>query len=139
IVGGSSDADVAANAALDARLLLAHTLGWPTAKLLAERSAAVDDREAAGAISLARRRARGYPVAYILGYKEFFGRDFLVDERVLIPRPETEILVEWVLETIADAAKSSDMERRPKATPRDSLPFRIHDVCTGSGCIPLTL
>ena len=67
-----------------------------------------------------RRRATGEPLQYIRGKTEFFGRTFLVDDRVLIPRPETEILVETAIKTIDRGA-------------------RVVDVGTGSGCIAVTL
>ena len=73
---------------------------------------------------LVERRIAGEPLAYILGYKEFYGRDFDVDENVLIPRPETEALVDVVLEQIH---KKSDRK------------WQIIDVGTGSGCIATTL
>lgn len=69
-----------------------------------------------------KRRLRGEPLQYIMGETEFYGVPLLVDERVLIPRPETELLVEWALETIA-----------PLKTPR------ILDVGTGSGAIAVAL
>lgn len=69
------------------------------------------------------QRQRGLPLAYILGHKEFFGRDFIVTKHTLVPRPETEILVEEVLKKIISSANDC----------------AILDVGTGSGCIALTL
>ena len=66
------------------------------------------------------RREGGEPVAYILGHKEFLGRDFIVTPAVLTPRPETELLVEWAVNWLAD---------RPNA--------RVVDVGTGSGAIAI--
>ena len=65
-----------------------------------------------------KRRAAGEPLAYILGYKDFYGREFIVDNSVLIPRPETEELIDLVL---------------------DLKPQKVLDVGTGSGCIATTL
>lgn len=70
---------------------------------------------------MAERRAAGEPLAYILGFREFYGRDFVVTPAVLIPRPETENLIEL--------AKGLDLPRRP----------RFIEVGTGSGCIAITL
>lgn len=94
-------------------------LGDRTAPLVAdpEREIAVGEQEAA---ALARRLAAGEPVQYLLGETDFFGRRFRVDRRVLIPRPETEELVDWV--------------RRAEPSAR-----RLLDVGTGSGCIAATL
>ncbi|MFN2451443.1 MAG: peptide chain release factor N(5)-glutamine methyltransferase, partial [Candidatus Dormibacteria bacterium] len=75
---------------------------------------------------LLRRRARGEPVAYLTGVREFYGRDFLVDRAVLIPRPDTEVLVEQV---IAWARGRADAGQR----------LRVADLGTGSGCIAVTL
>ncbi len=69
---------------------------------------------------------RGVPVQYVLGFAWFYGLKFKVNNSVLIPRPETEELVEWVLETI-NALKNRDN------------PLKIIDIGTGSGCIPITL
>lgn len=74
-------------------------------------------------ISFLKKRINNYPVAYILGYKEFFGNKFLVNEDVLVPRPETELMVE---ETI-------------KYVNQDTKPKTIIDVGTGSGCIIISL
>ena len=73
-------------------------------------------------ISAAEKRAEGYPLQYILGQWEFFGRQFKVGEGVLIPRPDTEVLVEEVLKRLSKSEKHS-----------------IIDLCSGSGCIAVTL
>ncbi|MFW6338434.1 MAG: peptide chain release factor N(5)-glutamine methyltransferase [Alkalispirochaetaceae bacterium] len=75
------------------------------------------------------RRTRGTPVAYILGRKEFYGRTFLTDPRALIPRPDTELLVDRALQII----------KREIGTSARCEPYRVHDCCTGTGCIPITL
>jgi release factor glutamine methyltransferase len=76
--------------------------------------------------TLVERRVRGEPIAYITGHKEFYGLDFLVDKRVLIPRPETELLVEAALDA---CRKMFDAGRTPI----------VADIGTGSGAIPVTL
>jgi release factor glutamine methyltransferase len=110
-----------ATAALDADVLLAHVLGVGKEALFAhpERalSAAEDERYAA----LVERRSRGEPVAYLRGFKEFYGLRFRVDARVLIPRPETEVLVDAALELIGGRAVT------------------VVDVGTGSGAIAVAI
>lgn len=76
-------------------------------------------------------RLQGIPVSYIRGKKEFYGQEFLVDRRVLVPRPETELLVDLVLNHL-----STKKERDPG---RNGSPLRIHDACTGSGAIAISL
>jgi len=108
---------------LDAVLLLCHTLAVPKERLFADLREAMPE----GALPTLRadidRRIAGVPVSYIRGMKEFYGREFLVDSRVLVPRPDTEILVDAALGLV------------------DSNPNvrRVHDVCTGSGCVAITL
>src|SRR5215207_3920615 len=97
---------------LDAEVLLADATGWDRAKLAAEPDAPVDARAARRFGEMVRRRLRREPVAYILGRKGFRHLDLIVDRRVLIPRPETELLVELALEL---------------------RPARALDVGTGSG------
>jgi len=87
-------AGVRDGARLEAELLLAHVTGWPRTDVLAhpERGVAADQESAFH--ELVGRRAAAEPIAYLLGAREFYGREFCVDRRALIPRPETELLVE---------------------------------------------
>lgn len=68
---------------------------------------------------------RGYPVAYITGHKEFFGFDFFVNKHVLVPRPDTELIVEWAADVIRNATNTGKI--------------LLLDVGTGSGCIPIAI
>src|SRR5436309_15820461 len=79
---------------LDAELLLAHILGWSRARALAEGREALTDEQRTAFRALVARRAELEPVAYLVGHKEFYGLDFAVDRRVLVPRPETELLID---------------------------------------------
>lgn len=112
---------------LDAQVLLAHTLGLTREKLLASYPEPLSPKDRERYRSCLDQRLKGAPVAYIVGEKEFYGRPFRIDSRVLTPRPDTEILVEAALK----AAKTLGAEGGP--------PLRVADVCTGSGCIALTL
>jgi release factor glutamine methyltransferase len=103
---------------LDAELLLAEATGWDRARLAAEPEAGVPAPAARCFGELVRRRLRREPVAYILGRKGFRSIELAVDRRVLIPRPETELLVELALEL---------------------RPERVLDVGTGSGAIGLAI
>jgi release factor glutamine methyltransferase len=111
----------AATGPREATLLLSRVLGLSEAQLLARSEQPVSSRHAAQYGTLLERRAAGEPVAYLLGEREFYGRSFLVDRRVLIPRPETEHLVEVTLDLVSGA------------------PASVLDVGTGSGCIAVTL
>jgi len=107
---------------LDAEVLLAHALGITRAQLLAHSQHQLSPAELAGYRQLIERRARHEPVAYIVGHKDFYGLDFFVDNRVLIPRPETELLVERAIEM----ARTRSLRL-------------IADVGTGSGAIAVSL
>jgi len=106
----------------EARMLLAHASGVPAASLAAFPERLIDVPAAAGFREWARRRRDGEPFAYIIGWREFYGRSFKVTPAVLIPRPETELVVERAIE----CARSL---QRP----------RILDLGTGSGAIAVTL
>jgi len=132
-----------ATARLDAELLLAHVLGWGRARVLAERQLVLSEDQQVAFRSLVARRAALEPVASILGHKEFYGLDFLIDRSVLIPRPETELLVELA---IAFARRTTSGERRkaePNVLPRPVVPGRsslkVADIGTGSGCIAVAV
>lgn len=103
-----------------AETLLGFVIGSELSQLFAHPEREMSQAEAQRFELLVKRRAEGEPTQYILGVREFFGRDFEVGPAVLIPRPETELLVESVLERAAEKT-------------------RVLDVGTGSGCIAVTL
>ena len=111
---------------LDAELLLGHVLAMSRAQIYSQPERALSPEEITHYGRLVLRRARGEPLAYILGHKTFYDLDFLVDPRVLIPRPETELLVERALEVSAAQITAG---RRPV----------IADVGTGCGAIAVCL
>ncbi|HEX8939965.1 MAG TPA: peptide chain release factor N(5)-glutamine methyltransferase [Candidatus Limnocylindrales bacterium] len=120
-------------ARLDAELLLAHALGGvDRTAVIAHPDAPLGPEAAARFADALARRERGEPVAYIRGLKEFYGLAFAVDPRGLIPRPETELLVE-----LAEA----EVRRRLTAAPRPAgvHPLRVIDAGTGSGTIAVSL
>jgi release factor glutamine methyltransferase len=119
-------------ARLDAELLLGHVLGVERTSVLAHPGAPVGDGPTGAFRALVERRAAGEPVAYIRGVKEFFGLAFSVDPRVLIPRPDTELLVE-----LARDALRARLASAPR--PEGAAPLRAWDVGTGSGAIPVAL
>ncbi|HOE89684.1 MAG: Release factor glutamine methyltransferase [Spirochaetes bacterium ADurb.Bin315] len=110
---------------LDARLLLGHATGYDQGRQIVNAGEELAIHQLDLLENLRSQRLAGRPIAYIIGSKEFYGRSFYVDERVLIPRPDTEILVETVLKAIEDGVVSSE----------DS----IIDVGTGSGAVGITL
>ena len=130
-----------ATARLDAELLLAHVLGWSRARLLSESRASLDESRQAEYRALVARRAALEPVAYLTGRREFYGMEFLVDRHVLVPRPETELLVELA---IAFARAKNQESRTGVQTASDqfsvlSSRFLIADIGTGSGAIALAV
>ena len=120
------------SARLDAELLLAHALDTDRTGILAHTDAPVGDGAAARYQASLDRRATGEPVAYIRGFKEFHGLAFGVDDRALIPRPETERLVE-----LAEAEIVLRLVGAPR--PPGSPPIRVIDVGVGSGAVAVTL
>lgn len=115
------------SARLDAQLLIAHALGKTRLELYLQFDYPVNDEELARARELVRRRAAREPVAYIIGNREFAGRDFAVRAGVLIPRPDTEILVEETLGELKARHGDSDAQ------------LRVLEFGIGSGAISVTL
>jgi len=110
------------SARLTAELLLAHVLHVSRVRLYTDLDRPLEAAELGTVRSLIVRRASGEPTSYLTGTREFYGRTFTVDHRVLVPRPETELLVEAVLQVVARDAE-----------------VRVLDLCTGSGCVGITL
>ncbi len=115
-------ATTALGARLDAELLLGHLLGLDRSGLLRERERELDAPTLEALRALVARRRDGEPLAYLTGRREFWSLDFLVDARVLVPRPETELLVETALALAARAPSGP-----------------LVDVGTGSGAIAVAL
>jgi len=102
-------------------------MGLSKDRLLASMPDEVAAPELEAYRALVERRASGEPVAYIFGYKEFYGRRYAVDSRVLIPRPDTELLVETALSLLDSTGGGAHRMAR------------CHDAFTGSGCVGITL
>ena len=108
---------------LDAEVLLAHALGVRRLDLYLKFDRPLTEAELAAYRELVARRAKGEPVAYLVGHKEFMGLDFVVTPSVLIPNPDTEVLVQRAVELAREASR----------------PLRVADVGTGSGCIAIAI
>jgi release factor glutamine methyltransferase len=108
---------------LDAELLLGKALQSTRIQLVIDSKRPLSADELSRYRELVKRRRSREPVAYILGEREFYGRTFRIDRRVLVPRPDTETLVDVALER----------------TQPISLSMRALDLCTGSGCVAITL
>jgi len=137
--GIASLRDASPSPRLDASVLLARLLDVPRTVLMAYGEREIASAVAAQYADWIVRRADGEPVAYLTGHKEFMGLDFTVDRRVLIPRPETELLVEAAINVIA--ARFGDMPTDEDAPPpRGAVPDVLAaDIGTGSGAIAIAL
>jgi len=111
------------NPRLDAEVLVAHALKMDRTRVIIESLRPLESGELALLRDLVKRRRAREPIAYLRGEREFYGRTFRVDPRVLIPRPDTEALVDVALERSAHV----------------SLSMRLLDLCTGSGCVAVTM
>lgn len=136
---------------LDAEVLLAHVLGLERLKLHMYPDQPVDEVKAKAYESLVLRRSLGEPVAYLTETQEFMGMDFKVSPAVLIPRPDTELLVESVLAFLQEKHQREDARGMSvlKEFTAPALPqkkacmaekvWRVADIGTGSGCIAVSL
>ncbi|MBI5621993.1 peptide chain release factor N(5)-glutamine methyltransferase [Candidatus Falkowbacteria bacterium] len=111
-------------ATLDAEILLSHILKKPKEYLYTHPEKILTRRQHAAFQKLIARRTKGEPIAYLVGHKEFFGLDFTINKNALIPRPETELLVEETLNQLPTT--SSQLSA-------------IADIGTGSGCIAVAI
>lgn len=111
---------------LDAQLLIGHGLGRPRTWVIAHDEAPLDDAQQQAIRHALRERARGVPLAYLVGEREFHGLRLTVTPAVLVPRPETEGLVDWALEILAGPL-------------RDAAQPAVADLGTGSGAIALAV
>ena len=154
--------------ALDADVILSHILQKPKSHLLTHKNDSLSIPHRIQFFLAIQKRAKGLPVAYITGHKEFYNLDFIINKNVLIPKPDTETLVSLVLENILEHTffenRSSTLHSRSSVITRDAglkvfqsglgfsrsnaHPFpndynstiiHIADICTGSGCIGLSV
>jgi len=124
--GWFEDRDVTETPRLDADLLASHVLGISRVELYTQMDEELSDDELTTFKQLIKRRAAGEPVAYLIGYREFRNLALRTDDRALIPRPDTETVIDVVLELIPAADALDD-------------PLRMADVGTGTGAISLAL
>ena len=126
------DSDIA-DATRDCKILYCYMMDIPFSKIILEYQEVLQDRLCDKYFELIDRRSKGEPVQYIMGSQEFMGLEFIVNENVLIPRQDTETLVEDALEIInTGTLRGEDMDVRRKE-------WDILDLCTGSGAIGVSL
>ena len=113
---------------LDTAVLLQHITGFDKTHLLLNRDFELSGEQEADFLAAIEKRKTGLPVAYITGHKEFFALDFLVTPDVLIPKPDTELLVELALAALEDKFRAN-----PASIPT------VCDMCTGSGCVGISI
>ena len=113
---------------LDTAVLLQHITGFDKTHLLLNRDFELSGGQESDFLAAIKKRKTGLPVAYITGHKEFFGLDFLVTPDVLIPKPDTELLVELALDALEDKFRAN-----PASIPT------VCDMCTGSGCVGISI
>ncbi|MDO5707650.1 MAG: peptide chain release factor N(5)-glutamine methyltransferase [Andreesenia angusta] len=113
------------NPMLEVKLLLAYVLGMDKNELFFRLEEEISDEKLNEFYTLLEKRVKGYPIQYIIGNQEFMGLDFKVEEGILIPRPDTEVLVENIIKIAENRYKGKII--------------RILDLCTGSGAIAISL
>ena len=130
LLKNSKNPFVAQSPVLDANILLCYFLNISKTALICNDSRILKEAELEIIQQGIEKRLSGLPVAYITKHKEFFGYDFYVDQNVLIPKPDTELLVEQALLAVDKALSTA---------PEKNADYKIADVCTGSGCIAISV
>ena len=128
LLKSSENPFVAQSPVLDANIILCFFLNLSKIELLCNDSRILSDNEISKIHNAVESRLSGLPIAYIINSKEFFGFDFYVDQNVLIPKPDTELLVEKALLWAENYISKCDGET-----------YKIADICTGSGCIAISV
>ncbi len=114
--------EISPTANLDAELILCYVLGCTRVDLILKKYDIVSEELSSAYETLIEERFSGNPVSYIVGKQEFMGLDFEVNKHVLIPRPDTEILIEQLVDLVDS-----------------NVPINVLDIGTGSGAIPIAL
>ncbi len=127
-IHGKSNLPSSPTPELDVSVLLQHITGLDKTHLLLERARKLSTEQESCFLVAIEKRKTGFPVAYITGHKEFFGYNIYVTPDVLIPKPDTELLVELALDALEDKFRAN-----PYAIPT------VCDMCTGSGCVGLSI
>lgn len=126
-IRGKTELSEGQSPVLDTEVFLKEILGCDKTYLLFHQDNKLTEDQEQKFLECLQKRKTGLPVAYILGKKEFFGYEFFVNPSVLIPKPDTELLVENALGVIKSKKSKKD------------IPLRICDMCTGSGCVGISL
>ncbi len=113
---------------LDTEVLLQHITGFDKTHLLLNRDFSLTEKQEEAFREAVEKRKTGLPVAYITGHKEFFGLDFFVSPHVLIPKPDTELLVELALGSLSGISESFQESG-----------LEVCDMCCGSGCVGISI
>ena len=123
----------------EAQMILAHVLGVSRALLIAHPERLLDVERTGLVQSLFARRATGEPIAYLLGTREFYGREFIVSPATLIPRPETELLVEQALVRISDHLMPASRASASVSSAINGSRPSVLDLGSGSGAVAVSL
>jgi len=129
IIGKTSDTP-----SLDARILIQEALNFDNSSFILKMHDNVEPQNESSILEMAKKRANGMPVAYIVGHRGFFEDDFLVNQDTLIPRADTEILVETALDVVCAIEKSAEKPVKP-----NTKKIKILDLCCGTGCIGISV
>lgn len=132
LLKNSKNSFVAQTPVLDANILLCHFLNISKSQLICDDSKIITEIQLEKIQKAIDLRLSGLPIAYITKVKEFFGYNFYVDENVLIPKPDTELLVEKAISTAMEILKNNFCFDEKET-------YKIADICTGSGCIGISV